>query len=209
MTIPFTYYWIMRKHLDGVTTILDVGCGDGEAMHFINYDKKYQVTGIDLYEPYLETAKSKNVYTKLELGDIRSLKIHEKSFDIVFSSQVVEHLEKEESLCLIDEMEKIAKKKVIVATTNGFFPFDPIQGKDANPLQVHKSGWRVSEMRERGYTVYGQGLGIVYKPEGLGHILKNKHLLKIVFLFSYIVSPIVYIFPQLSAYIIAVKEYEK
>lgn len=193
----------MRRQFANLTTVLDVGCGDGAQMCMINPDKKYEVTGIDLYKPYLEKAKKTNVYKKVLLGDVRTLSIPDSSYDIVFCSQVVEHLTKNEAVKLIKEMERIARKKVIIGTTNGFFPFDPLEGKDGNPLQVHKSGWTVDEMRKMKYAVFGQGLGIVYKPGGLAH---NASALKpLWFAISYILSPITYFFPVLSAYIISVK----
>ncbi len=193
----------MRRLFSDSVTILDVGCGDGAQMAAINFDKKYKVTGVDLYKPYLKKAEKTGLYSTLTYGDVRKLKYKKNSFDIVFSSQVVEHLEKEESLQLIEEMERIAKKKVIIGTTNGFFPFDPLEGKDKNPLQVHKSGWGVLEMSRLGYSVFGQGLGLVYKPWGLAH--KIPQLNTLWFGLSYVFSPITYIFPYISAYIIVVK----
>ena len=65
---------------------------------------------------------------------------------------MIEHLTKEEGLKLLDMMEAIAKKKMIVFTPNGFSAqecyFD-------NPWQAHKSGWSVKEMKNRGYRVIG------------------------------------------------------
>ena len=49
-------------------------------------------------------------------------------------------------------MEKIAKKKVIIFTPNGFLP----QGAHSNnPFQLHRSGWSVDEMKNRRYKVIG------------------------------------------------------
>ncbi len=51
-------------------------------------------------------------------------------------------------------MEKLASKRVIVFTPNGFVP----QGEyDKNPWQVHVSGWTADEFRARGYRVIGIG----------------------------------------------------
>ncbi len=186
-----------------VKTILDIGCGDGSFMTIINKSGDYKATGIDLYKPYIQTARKTKRFERLIAADIRKIKFKEKSFDLVLSSQVVEHLEKNEAKILIRKIEKIAKKKIVIATTNGYFPFDPIEGKDDNPFQVHKCGWTVSEFKRMGYKVYGQGLGLVYKPNKFFRIPILKYLF---FIFSYIVSPVVYFFPRLSTYIIAVKE---
>lgn len=202
-TIPFSYSWIIRHHLGNAKKVLDVGCGEGWLMSQINDDKKYQVTGIDLYKPYLKQAKVYGVYKKLIYGDIRKLKIPPNSYDTVMSSQVVEHLEKKEALKLIKAMEKIAKKKIIIGTTNGYFPYDPYGGHDDNPLQVHKSGWDIKELEDLGYKVYGQGISFIYKPGGLAYTVPFLGI--VLFTFSYFLSPLTYLFPKMSAYIIAVK----
>src|SRR5215204_221119 len=126
LRLPFTYPWIIRHHLRNAHTVLDVGCGDGALIQQVNFDNKYQVVGVDLYKPAVEQARRTKLYKAVKLGDVRKLKIKPKSFDVVFSSQVVEHLNKKEALLLIKEMEKIAKKKVVIGTTNGFFPFHQI-----------------------------------------------------------------------------------
>lgn len=79
-------------------------------------------------------------------------KFGSNSFDCVLASDLIEHLTKEDGIRLIEVMEKIAKNKVIIFTPNGFLPQ---REHDNNPWQVHKSGWTVKEMKERGYKVIG------------------------------------------------------
>ena len=79
-------------------------------------------------------------------------KFKENSFDCVLASDIIEHLPKEQGLELLDIMEKIAKKKVIIMTPNGFLQ----QGEyDNNPFQIHKAGYTAKEFREKGYKVIG------------------------------------------------------
>jgi hypothetical protein len=75
-----------------------------------------------------------------------------KSFDCVLALDLIEHLEKEEGFQLISMMEKIATKRVIIFTPNGLLPQQEFGG---NRLQIHKSGWSVEEMREKGFRVIG------------------------------------------------------
>ncbi|MCM8802024.1 MAG: SAM-dependent methyltransferase, partial [Candidatus Omnitrophica bacterium] len=53
---------------------------------------------------------------------------------------------------LIEKMEKIAKKKVIIFTPNGFLPQKEYEN---NPWEVHRSGWTAEEMKKMGYKVIG------------------------------------------------------
>lgn len=202
--IPFSSPWIIRHHLANSKTVLDIGCGDGELMVKVNYDKKYEVTGVDLYRPYLNKAKKTGVYKKIVLSDLKKLKFKQKSFDVVLASQVIEHINKKDGLKMISAMEKIARDKVIIATPNGFVPFEPFENKDDNPLQVHKSGWGIEEMKKLGYKVYGQGSNFIYRSTGL--LYKFRKLKNLLVVISYLLSPIVYFCPSSSFIIIAIKD---
>ncbi len=79
-------------------------------------------------------------------------KFKEKSFDCVIALDIIEHLNKKDGLRLLELMEKIAIKKVIIFTPNGFLP----QGAyDKNKFHVHKSGWTYNEMKKYSYNVIG------------------------------------------------------
>lgn len=87
----------------------------------------------------------------MELLDIGS-RFPGKSFDCVVALDVIEHFEKQDGLRLLDMMEGIARRRVAIFTPNGFLP----QGEfDNNPYQLHRSGWSVSEMQDRGYRAIG------------------------------------------------------
>lgn len=202
--IPFTSVWIIRHHLENVKTVLDIGCGDGRLMNKVNKDKKYEVTGVDLYKPYLNKAKKTGVYKRLVKSDLRKLKFSSKSFDVVLASQVVEHLTKKDASKLINRLEDIAKHKVIITTPNGFVKYDPFDVKDNNKLQKHKSGWTIQEMEKLGYKIYGQGSKSVYRSEG--PLYKFRRFKDIFVILSYLLSPITYFFPNKSFCIVAVKE---
>ena len=205
--LPFTYAWIIRKCLDAFKSVLDLGCSDGVLMEKVNYDQKFEVTGVDLFKPDLLKAKKKNVYKKLIHADIRKLKLNQ-SFDVVLSSQVIEHLTRKEGEKLIKRMERLAEKRVVIATTVGFLPYNPIQGDESgNIFQEHKSGWKLEEFQKLGYRVYGQGTRFIYKE---GCILRNapEYTHPLFFGLSYLFSPINYYFPETSAYLqIAVKDF--
>ena len=68
---------------------------------------------------------------------------------------MIEHLEKSDGFKLIQIMESIAKKKVIIFTPNGFLRQEGVF--DSNPWQEHVSGWEINEMEKLGFTVKGHG----------------------------------------------------
>jgi hypothetical protein len=114
---------------------------------------KYTV-GVDAFEPAIEESKKLGIHSEYKLMYWRKLRqeYKDKSNDCVCALDFIEHLSKNDGIKLIRFMERIARKKVIISTPNGFLP----QGiYYDNPLQIHLSGWDSNEMKEMGYRVIG------------------------------------------------------
>ena len=149
----FSKYDVIIEHeVRNCKTLLDVGCGANSPVQTFN--KNLHCVGIDAFLPSIERSKQKKIHNEyvqadvLEIGDT----FEASSFDIVVALDLVEHLEKADGLRLLDMMEVIASKKVIIYTPNGFLR----QGdRESNPWQVHLSGWTPEEFVKRGYKVYG------------------------------------------------------
>jgi SAM-dependent methyltransferase len=134
---------------------LDVGCGKGEPMAFLNRHKRFKVIGIDIFEPYLEEAKRRKVYHALILGDVRHLPFKDRSFDVAMSLEVLEHLEEDDGERLVAELERVAREQILLTTPVGSYRQQPY---DRNPYQEHKYIWSPRELKARGYKVRGVGL---------------------------------------------------
>lgn len=168
--IPWSYYGILKGLMGKEEqTILDVGCGNGTFMYVFNKDRKFKVTGIDIFEEDLKKAEKLNIYNKLVKGDVTKLKFGNKSFDIVISNHVIEHLTKNDGQKFLNKLEKVAKRKVIVITPLGF---RKQEGYSGNVFQEHKSGWYPKDFIKRGYSVIGQGLSVYYTNKPLNILLR-------------------------------------
>src|SRR5437867_4449888 len=111
--------------------------------------------GIDIYDPYLQESRKKeihNQYMKMNVMDVDN-QVKEKSFDAVIMIDLIEHLSKEDGEKLIKKAEKIAIKKIIIFTPNGFS--EKVHLEDDNIWQKHESGWKANEMKELGFDVIG------------------------------------------------------
>ena len=139
----------LKKDLADCNSVLDLGCGINSMLQ--NCETPCKV-GVDSYEPYLVESKGKGIHNDYIKADIRELELEPKSFDAVILLAVIEHLTKEEGYEIIKKMETWARKKVILTTTNGYLFQDDYDG---NPLQEHKSGWDVKELRNLGFEVKG------------------------------------------------------
>lgn len=142
----------LEKAVGDCKTLLDVGCGSDSPIQ--SFSHKLHCVGVDGFAPSLEKSKSRGIHDEYRQIDVMDIgkEFEADSLDCVLASDLIEHLTKEDGYKLMDMIEKIAAKKVIIFTPNGFLP----QGEyDDNPMQVHISGWSVEEMQKAGYEVIG------------------------------------------------------
>ncbi len=188
-----------KKELQGCNTVLDLGCGYSSPIQYCNITFS---VGVEFFETYLQTSKKKSIHNQYVRADIRKIEFKPRSFDAVIALDVLEHLSKEEGHELIKKMEKWAKEKVILFTPNGYLWQD---GWDNNPLQEHKSGWSVKELRELGFKVVG--IDGWKKLRGYTSLIKYKpiHLWSII---SDLTQIITYYYPNQAFELFAVKKNE-
>lgn len=106
------YQWI-KQHLqleDGANMVLDVGSGNGYfAQHF---EQDYALTALDLSENQLQY----NPASHKEIGSAYQLPYADNSFDVVFTSNLLHHLDEPEKA--VKEMQRVSKKYVVISEPN-------------------------------------------------------------------------------------------
>jgi SAM-dependent methyltransferase len=143
--------YLRRWILPDCRSVLDVGCGeDARLMKLVPGIPRS--VGVDAKIP--QDPHAAFGHTEYRQLDIRSLGDHfpSRSFDCVVALDVIEHLDRADGLRLLESMETIAGKKVVVFTPNGFLPQPPAVD---NPHQEHLSGWTTDDFEPRGYEVIG------------------------------------------------------
>lgn len=200
--VPPVYEWYRRElvcETAGMASILDLGCGFNSYVQHL--DKRMHRVGVELFDEYVAKSKEKGIHNEYVSQDLRDLsRFASRSFDVVYSSDVIEHLTKEEGMRFAKEMERIARKKVIISTPNGFLPQASYDGND---MQEHKSGWTPDEFRSMGYTAKGmdgwkrlrtEESRIRFRPRAFWSFVAN------------LTQPIVYRHPGHAHSLFAVKE---
>jgi SAM-dependent methyltransferase len=202
--MPLTALNTCWRFLDkSAKSILDVGCGKGEPMKFINRSGKFYTVGLDIFKPYLMKAKREGTHNDYILCDVRRMPIRSRSVDVVIGLEIIEHLNRHDSEVLIENMEHIARKQVIITTPVGFSQQDKLLLLDGNPWQVHRSGWCVDDMRERGYMVKGSTLYIFAGKAG--DINFPRHIKLLGYMLWMLTSFLAYFYPKLAADMICIK----
>ena len=149
----FKPHWrYIEKEIRGCHSLLDLGCGYPSPVS--NFSYKLHTVGVDAFGPSIAKSKADHIHDEYVQTDVLEAHKHfrKKSFDCVIALDLIEHLDKNSGFKLIEEMETLARKKVVIFTPNGFLS-QPAHG--GNRHQKHLSGWSVDEMRNRGYKVIG------------------------------------------------------
>jgi predicted TPR repeat methyltransferase len=188
----------IKKELSGVKTVLNVGCGVNAPTD--TSDRSVHSVGIDLFKPSLLRNKNLRGHNDYVLGDINHLCFQPKSFEAVVALDVIEHLGKIDGYRLIENMEEIASKTIMVFTPNGFVDQSERCG---NPHQKHLSSWTALELKNLGFHVNG--------INGIKFLRKNRARFRFrpIRLFtelSVISQKITYHFPDIAFQLLGVKK---
>lgn len=141
----------IRRALCDCRSVLDVGCGPDSALRWFGFEN---LVGVEGYAPSVALARESHTHDELILGDVRQLVelFNGRRFDGCVALDLIEHLEKQQGLQLVQQMERLAVRKVLFLTPNGFLHQRHAEKAD---LQEHLSGWRPQEMKQLGYNVTG------------------------------------------------------
>jgi len=101
--------------------VLDIGCGNGWLTHYVS---KKAYTGITYSKSEVKNLQ-KNGYRAIILNiEKDKLPFKDETFDCVFASHIIEHIEKKELINLMNEIKRVLKKNgVIILTTPTEYSF--------------------------------------------------------------------------------------
>src|SRR5690606_33728320 len=110
--------------------------------------------GVDIFPENLHLCRFSGYFSDVVLADIRRLPFKANSFDTVLCSHVIEHLHKKDGFQLINQINIIASKQIIIITPVGLIPVSAHHG---NSWEEHKSGWAPVDLESLGYRCIGIG----------------------------------------------------
>ncbi len=120
---------VERYFTDPDGSVLDVGCGVGRVASQL-HERSFDVTGIDLSEPLVETAQELFPEIDFRTADIRATEFDSQSFDyIVFSFFGLDYLlPKASRVEALREMHRLLKPSgiLVFSTHNSLHPLVPL-----------------------------------------------------------------------------------
>lgn len=156
----FTLAFFISKEMHNNQGVLDIGCGKASPLRMIT--KSSSSVGLDLYRSYILKCKALSIHDDYVLGDAKKLPFKNQSMDLALSVEVIEHLKKRDGLEIIEEMQRVVRKKIILTTPNGYLP--AYAGSDDNPVERHESGWIRDDLEKLGFRVHGlNGMRCLWK----------------------------------------------
>ena len=145
---------LLQRYLEPEGKVLELGCGRDSTVLRIYPHIDY--VGVDAHLPYLQILASSPNFSPTSASLLHSafsdLNFSEGEFTQVVLIDVLEHLEYDDGVDLLSQLERWCTHSIVLKTTNGFVP----QGEmDGNAYQSHLSGWTVDDLQSRGYHVHG------------------------------------------------------
>ncbi|MFH1328028.1 MAG: class I SAM-dependent methyltransferase [Candidatus Bathyarchaeota archaeon] len=138
-------------------SILDLGCGEGIYLPLLASKAKLAV-GVDVSIERLKQVNRSE--SELVLADVMNLPFRSSVFDVVWSSEVLEHLP---HLDVFDEIERVATKIMLVTLPN---PLGPYYWQDNTHILRYQINTLRSFLNERPswhYSIKGLGLSTKLK----------------------------------------------
>lgn len=95
-----------------IKSIIDLGCGDGAFVIAVKKEFPHiKITGIDISNRRIDGLRKKFPKDNFYARDVCNTRI-KKKFDLVYSSQVIEHVENDQEM--VKEMRRLCKNKGIL-----------------------------------------------------------------------------------------------
>lgn len=130
--------------------VLDLGCG--VLQPFAGRPPVARYLGVDGHKESVQYVSRRAMAMHGLVPDVLSV-FADKSWDVVLLLDVIEHLPKMAAEFAITAAKRIARKKVIVFTPDGYIPQEAFDyhGLGTNPLQAHLCGFSEAEMQTLGF----------------------------------------------------------
>ncbi|MFA5128303.1 MAG: class I SAM-dependent methyltransferase [Patescibacteria group bacterium] len=114
---------LISKHIKPNSTILDIGCGDGTMIDYLNKNNHpREIVGLDISKEAVDYVKSKGFAARVIdiLSDDFNIFLEDKVYDYIIITEVLEHVQEPEKVITV--VRNHFKDNVFVSVPNaGFF----------------------------------------------------------------------------------------
>ena len=135
---------LIDRELAGAGSVLDVGCGSGLYGPALRR-RAATVTGIDHDPALCRQAEATGAYERVVCAPVAWLADHPEPVEVVFCSELIEHLPRAELRSTRDTVEAAATAKVVITVPNRLFPHAHL---DPTHVLRYRLRWLLAELNQ-------------------------------------------------------------
>ncbi len=113
-------------------SVLDIGPGVGTYAKLLAGQQLSRITGVEIWEPYVETYRLHEYYDEIILGDARTVDL--PTADVVIIGDVAEHMTEADAVALWAKCCAAATRAAYLSIPIVHYPQHEIEG---NPHEIH------------------------------------------------------------------------
>lgn len=142
-----------------IETVLDVGCGEGFTLNKVSKARiGKRLEGVEYLKTALEIGKKMYPELTMKQGNIYNLAYKNNSFDLVMSTEVLEHLDDPKKG--LKELIRVSKKYILLSVPNEpfFMMANFLRGK--NLTRLGNDIEHIQHWSSRGFTSFASSHGL-------------------------------------------------
>jgi 2-polyprenyl-3-methyl-5-hydroxy-6-metoxy-1,4-benzoquinol methylase len=153
---------VIDRELDGVGSVLDVGCGSGLYGPYLRR-RAATVIGIDHDPALCEHAAATGAYDRVICDRVERLLDHVAAVDVVFCSELLEHLPNRELPAVLDVLEAVAGRVLIITVPNRLSPHAHMDPTHVLRYRLGSLLRQLNQSRRFAFTLHPLGFADAYR----------------------------------------------
>jgi SAM-dependent methyltransferase len=153
---------VIDRELDGTGSVLDVGCGSGLYGPYLRR-RAATVIGIDHDQVLCEHAAATGAYDRVICDRVERLLDHVAAVDVVFCSELLEHLRNRELPAVLEVLETVAGRELIITVPNRLSPHAHMDPTHVLRYRLGSLLRQLNQSRRFTYTLHPLGFADAYR----------------------------------------------
>ncbi len=143
---------VIQQQMQSCESVIEFGAGHFEMIGALNCPTRL---GVEIHPPYIaRRICDASVIPICADATVIAKQMPKDCFEGVMLIDFIEHLDKQSALALLDDIERIASKAILVHCPAGEHPqSEDVFGLGGDEYQTHRSQWEAEDFEARGYVV--------------------------------------------------------